>query len=62
MGTTTAEGMSRSFLAGLFFITSATLLLEILNTRLLSVVTWYHLSFFAVSMAMFGMAAGALWV
>jgi hypothetical protein len=54
--------MSRSFLAGLFFITSATLLLEILNTRLLSVVTWYHLSFFAVSMAMFGMAAGALWV
>ena len=62
MGTTTAEGMNRSFLAGLFFITSATLLLEILNTRLLSVVTWYHLSFFAVSMAMFGMAAGALWV
>jgi len=62
LGTTTAEGMSRSFLAGLFFITSATLLLEILNTRLLSVVTWYHLSFFAVSMAMFGMAAGALWV
>jgi len=62
LGTTTAEGMNRSFLAGLFFITSATLLLEILNTRLLSVVTWYHLSFFAVSMAMFGMAAGALWV
>ena len=62
MGTTTAEGTSRSFLAGLFLITSATLLLEILNTRLLSVVTWYHLSFFAVSMAMFGMAAGALWV
>lgn len=53
---------NRSFLFGLFFITSATLLLEILNTRLLSVVTWYHLSFFAVSMAMFGMAAGALWV
>ena len=62
MGTSTAQGTSRSFLAGLFFITSATLLLEILNTRLLSVVTWYHLSFFAVSMAMFGMAAGALWV
>lgn len=51
-----------SFLTGLFFITAASLLLEILNTRLLSVVTWYHLSFFAVSMAMFGMAAGALWV
>jgi hypothetical protein len=53
---------SLSFLVGLFLISSATLLLEILNTRLLSVVTWYHLSFFAVSMAMFGMAAGALWV
>jgi hypothetical protein len=53
---------NRFFLLGLFLITSATLLLEILNTRLLSVVTWYHLSFFAVSMAMFGMAAGALWV
>lgn len=50
------------FLIGLFLITSSTLLLEILNTRLLSVVTWYHLSFFAVSMAMFGMAVGALWV
>jgi hypothetical protein len=53
---------NRPFFFGLFFITSATLLLEILNTRLLSVVTWYHLSFFAVSMAMFGMAVGALWV
>ncbi len=67
MNTATQQGAAqtspnRSFLLGLFFITSATLLLEILNTRLLSVVTWYHLSFFAVSMAMFGMAAGALWV
>jgi hypothetical protein len=49
-----------SFLAGLFFTTAGTLLLEILDTRLLSVLTWYHLSFFAVSTAMFGMAAGAV--
>ncbi|MEE2900199.1 MAG: hypothetical protein VX815_17195 [Gemmatimonadota bacterium] len=48
------------FLTGLFLVTGATLLLELLDTRLLSVVTWYHLSFFAVSAAMFGMAAGAL--
>ncbi len=60
--TATQQPTNRLFLAGLFFTTSSTLLLEILNTRLLSVVTWYHLSFFAVSMAMFGMAAGALWV
>jgi hypothetical protein len=48
------------FLAGLFLTTLGTLTLEILDTRLLSVVTWYHLSFFAVSTAMFGMAAGAV--
>ncbi len=46
--------------AGLFLITLATLMLEVLDTRLLSVLTWYHLSFFAVSVAMLGMAAGAV--
>lgn len=46
--------------AGLFFITFATLLLEVLDSRLLSVLTWYHLSFFAVSLAMLGMSAGAV--
>lgn len=62
MTAATTAYSNRAFLLGLFFITGATLMLEVLNTRLLSVVTWYHLSFFAVSMAMFGMAAGALWV
>src|SRR6516165_6484616 len=52
----------RWFLPGLFLITVSALLLEILDTRLLSVLTWYHLSFFAVSMAMFGLAAGAVHV
>src|SRR3954463_10316180 len=46
--------------AGLFCTTFATLLLEILDSRLLSVLTWYHLSFLAVSLAMLGMAAGAI--
>ena len=49
-----------AFLAGLFLTTLATLTLELLDTRLLSVLTWYHLSFFAVSTAMFGMSAGAV--
>ena len=40
----------------------ATLMLEVLDTRLLSVLTWYHLSFLAVSVAMLGMAAGAVFV
>src|SRR5262245_49055629 len=54
---------SRSwFLLGLFLTTAATLCMEILETRLLSVISWYHLSFFAVSTAMFGMSAGALQV
>jgi hypothetical protein len=48
------------FLAGLFATTASALLLEVLDTRLLSVLTWYHLSFFAVSIAMFGLSAGGL--
>ena len=48
--------------AGLFLITAATLILEILDSRLLSVITWYHLAFLAVSLAMLGMAAGAIFV
>jgi spermidine synthase len=48
------------FLSGLFLTTLSALLVEVLDTRLLSVLTWYHLSFFAVSMAMFGLAAGAV--
>jgi hypothetical protein len=52
----------RPVAAGLFFVTLATLILEILDSRLLSVVTWYHLAFLAVSLAMLGMAAGAVFV
>jgi spermidine synthase len=48
--------------AGLFLVTLATLMLEILDSRLLSVLTWYHLAFLAVSLAMLGMAAGAVLV
>ena len=49
-----------TFLAGLFLTTCATLQVEILCTRLLSVMAWYHLSFLAVSIAMLGMAGGAV--
>ena len=42
----------RWLFGGLFLTTLATLLLEILDSRLLSVLTWYHLAFLAVSMAM----------
>ena len=48
--------------AGMFWIAFATLVFEITLTRLLSVVTWYYLAFFAVATAMLGMTAGAVWV
>jgi len=37
-------------------------MLQVLQTRILSVVAWYHLAFFAISMAMFGLTAGAVFV
>lgn len=45
---------------GLGLTMLATLLLEIVDSRLLSVVTWYHLSFVAISVAMLGASAGAV--
>lgn len=50
------------FYTGVFLLTAATLMLEIIQTRILSVVAWYHLAFFIISIAMFGMTAGAVWV
>ena len=46
--------------AGLGLTMLATLLLEIVDSRLLSVGTWHHLSFVAMSVAMLGAAAGAV--
>jgi hypothetical protein len=45
---------------GLFLVALATLMLEILLTRIFSVTLWYHLAFVAVSVAMFGMTLGAV--
>jgi hypothetical protein len=50
------------FLTGLFLVCMCSLMLQIMETRLLSVMTWYYLAFFAISMAMFGMTAGSLFV
>ncbi len=48
------------FFIGLGLICASTLMYEITLTRLLSVTCWYYLAFVSVSMAMFGMTAGAL--
>ena len=50
------------FYMGVFLISGSTLMLEIIQTRILSVVVWYHLAFFVISLAMFGLTAGAVWV
>ena len=47
---------------GIFLIAFSTLALEVTLTRLLSVITWYHLAFFAIATAMLGMTAGAVTV
>lgn len=49
-----------AFLLGLFLICASTLVYEVVLTRLLSVICWYYLAFVSISMAMFGMTAGAL--
>ena len=48
--------------AGVFLVTLATLMFEILLTRIFSVNMWYHFAFMAISVAMFGMTVGALLV
>ena len=50
------------FLSGLFLITFSLLIFQIAQTRILSVIAWYYLAFFAISVAMLGMTIGAVWV
>jgi SAM-dependent methyltransferase len=50
----------RPVYAGLFMVTLATLMYEILLTRIFSVTMWYHFAFVAISVAMFGMTLGAI--
>ena len=54
------ERATRSTYAGLFLVTLATLMLQILLTRIFSVTMWYHFAFMAVSVAMFGLTVGAV--
>src|SRR5437588_10313306 len=46
--------------AGIFLVSFAVLLLELLLTRIFSVTMFYHLSFMVVSLAMLGLAASGL--
>lgn len=55
-----SRGASRSTFVGLFLVTLATLVYELLLTRIFSVTMWYHCAFMAVSVAVFGMTVGAI--
>jgi hypothetical protein len=50
------------FLSAVFLITFSILIFQITQTRILSVIVWYHLAFFAISVAMLGMTVGAVWL
>jgi hypothetical protein len=56
-----ARAGGRTF-AGLFATTLATLTYQLLLTRIFSVTMYYHFAFVAISVTMFGMAVGALFV
>ena len=45
---------------GLFQVVLATIMYEIVLTRIFSVTMWYHFAFVAISVAMFGMTIGAV--
>jgi hypothetical protein len=52
----------RSLLAGLFLVCLANMLLEIVVTRLFSATMFYHFTFLAVALALFGVAASGVYV
>ena len=54
--------MRLSTYLGVFLVAMATLMLEVLLTRITSVSAWYHLAFFVISLGMLGMTAGAVLV
>ena len=57
---TASPSPSRYTYGGIFFVALSTLMYEILLTRIFSVTMLYHFAFVALSLAMFGMTAGAL--
>jgi predicted membrane-bound spermidine synthase len=55
-----AHGATRWTYTGLFGVALSTLMFEVLLTRVFSVTMFYHFAFVAISVAMFGMTAGAM--
>lgn len=57
---TTSTLRAGPFYAGLFLVSGSVLSLEVLDTRMLSVLTWYSLAFLVIAMGLFGLTAGAV--
>src|SRR5882757_3845863 len=51
-----------AFLSGVFLLCMSVLMIQIVQTRMLSVVSLYYMAFFSISMAMLGLTGGALFV
>ena len=52
----------RSLVAAIFLLSLGLLLYELVLTRVLSVLFYYHTAFLAISLAVLGLGAGGLWV
>jgi hypothetical protein len=52
----------RRLLAGVFFVCFANLMLEVVITRLFSATMYYHFTFLAIALALFGVAASGVYV
>jgi hypothetical protein len=50
------------FYLGVFLVTASSLMLQVIQTRVLSVMLWYYMAFLVISLAMFGITAGTIWV
>lgn len=49
-----------AFLSGVFLLCMSILMIQIVQTRILSVVSLYYMTFFSISMATLGVTGGAL--
>jgi len=52
----------RAFYLGVFLTSFSALVYQVATTRILSVLTWYHLAFLSISLAMLGITAAGLYV
>jgi hypothetical protein len=51
-----------AFYSGVFLTSFSALVYQVTTTRILSVLTWYHLAFLSISLAMLGITAAGLYV